>query len=157
MKTLLDEIYIFVPRDDKTNFCVEFSVPAGYAALRCDCSFSPKTVREKELVQEAIWGNIGKYVPQEDIAAIAAEDLTLVNHLTFSLDCGEQYLGCAHRHAATATHIIAPGGSSPGFIRRNVQAGNWRAVINIHSITSPEVRYSLRISLLTQEEVRDGI
>lgn len=157
MKIILDETYIFSPKDDKTNFCVCFHVPEGYDALRCECYFTPKTVNDMELNRQAVIASIGKYVPRESIGDYQLENLSLVNHITFSLDFEDKYIGCAHRHAAKAVHTISMDGSSPGFIRQGADAGTWRAVINIHSITSPKVEYSLKIYAIPQGGSVNGI
>lgn len=157
METILSEVYTFTPQDDKTNHIVPFQVPEGYDVLQCACSFSPKAVEDQELCRQAFAANIGKFVPRESIEDHSFRDFSLVNHLTFSLDCGERYIGCAHRHAATATHVISGVGSSPGFVRQRAEAGEWRAVINLHSITSPAVKYSLTITAMTQGEYENGL
>lgn len=153
---LLDDVYHFTPRDDKTNFMVDFEVPEGYAQLRCECNFSPKEVEDVDLSRKTIAANIGKYVARDRIATYQTEKFTLVNHLTFSLDYENVYIGCAHRHAPQAVHIISEHGSSPGFISQGAQAGTWHAVINIHSITSRDVTYCLKISAW-KEALSDGI
>ncbi len=153
MLILLDEEYHFSPRDDKTNFHVDFSVPEGFDVLCCECRYAPKEITDAELKREVITANIGKYIPREKLASYSAEEQTLVNLLTFSLDYEDKYIGCAHRHAPEMTHRISKEGSSPGFVSQGADAGNWHAVINIHSITSPVVTYSLKISAFKKEEV----
>jgi hypothetical protein len=62
------------------------------------------------------------------------------------VDCGERYVGCAHRHTPEQRHIISRHFSSPGFFKTPAAAGAWRAVLNVHAIVSGEVRYHLRVN-----------
>lgn len=146
--TILDKTLVITPMDDKTNISVPFSLPADAERLVITCRFSPKVIADKALAQKAALCNIGRYVPRYQLHLYGEEqieDLTLVNHLTFSLDCGETYIGCAHRHAPEQTHEISEHFSSPGFHRFKPRAGDYQAVINVHSVTSPEVHYHLTI------------
>ena len=70
---------------------------------------------------------------------------SVVSLITLSLDSEGEYLGCAHRHAPEQRNIVSAEFSSPGFFRFSPAAGNWRAVINVHAVVSPEVRYRLQI------------
>lgn len=116
MMILSDNVYLFTPKDDKTNFNIVFQVPQGYDQLRFECSFTPKVVRDLELNRQVIAANIGKYIPRDMLVHYQMEQFSLVNHLTFSLDYENLYIGCAHRHAAKSVHIISADGSSPGWI-----------------------------------------
>lgn len=159
MKQLQDETYLFHPDLDKTNHYVHFTVPEGAYGLQFECSYSPKRV-EPELAEKAILRNIGKYMPRPQLEEIRkAADLKpflpVVNLITFSLDCGNDYVGCAHRHHQKQTLIVSPKHATPGFFRRAATPGPWTAVVNIHSITSEEVAYHLVISTLEEGECPD--
>ncbi len=151
---VLDETFTFAPDDSKTNHSVPFYLPRDYHALRFECRYSPKVIEDKELALQVVRASIGRYVPRYQLPLYAKQleqGENLVNLLTLSIDCGDEYLGCAHRHAARQTHTISKAGSSPGFIRHAAAAGHWRAVINIHSITSPELQYHLTVTALEEE------
>jgi len=144
--TVLDTVLTITPKDDKTNVAVPFTLMEDADRLEITCEFSPKEIGDEALARQAALANIGRYVPRYQLPLYKeqlAGGLILVNHLTLSLDQGENYLGCAHRHAPRQTHLISQAHSSPGFTRCRPAAGSYRAVINVHSITSPQVRYHL--------------
>ncbi|MGJ4851665.1 hypothetical protein ACH6CV_15600 [Bacillota bacterium Meth-B3] len=152
---VLDQTLLFHLEDDKTNRGVEFFLPEDCRALRFECEYSPKFIEDTALSLRAVRASIGRYVPRYQLPQYAQNlkmGETLVNLLTFSLDHEGIYLGCAHRHAAHQVHTLSAAGSSPGFVRHGATAGHWRAVINVHSITSPEVAYRLIVSALREGE-----
>ncbi len=156
MTIVLDKTILFHPENDRTNHFVEFVLPKDYHTLRCECSYSPKSVENKELALRSARANIGRYVPryqQHLYTKQLAMEVHLVNLLTFSLDYEGSYLGCAHRHDFHQVHSLAKEASSPGFVRHAASAGNWRAVISVHSITSAEVAYHLTITALEEGEI----
>jgi len=71
---------------------------------------------------------------------------SVVSLITLSVDSPEGYLGCAHRHTPVQRIIISADYSSPGFFRHSPRGGNWRAVINAHSVVNSEVNYRLKIT-----------
>ncbi|NLX83267.1 MAG: hypothetical protein GXZ04_05575 [Clostridiales bacterium] len=152
---LLDQTILFHPEDDKTNHVIPFTLSRDCVKLEFACSYTPKVIQDEALKRWAVLSNIGRYVPRYQLPLYQdmydqVEDL--VNLLTLSLDYEDQYLGCAHRHAPIQTHFLSAKQSSPGFLRHHPAAGDYRAVINIHSITSPEVAFHLVITALFEEE-----
>ena len=67
------------------------------------------------------------------------------NLVTISLDYGEEYLGCAHRHAPVQRHSISAGGSSPGFHAAAVRAGGYRLVVSAHCVVTPACEVRVRV------------
>lgn len=137
------------PEDDKTNIRVDFDLAEDFNSLVFECSYSPKTIADPELAHQAVLASIGRYVPRWQLPLYEGhlqKVVHLVNHLTFSLDYENTYLGCAHRHPARQTHVISAEKSSPGFLRFQPRRGRYRVAINVHSITSPEVIYELTVT-----------
>lgn len=156
--TILDKTLIITPRDDKSNIVVPFTLPGDAERMIIACRFEPKVIEDKALARQAALANIGRYVPRYQLPLYQkeqADSVNLVNHLTLSLDCGEEYLGCAHRHAPEQTHEISESFSSPGFRRFRPRAGEYQAVINVHSVTSKEVRYHITVEAAIKEEGHD--
>lgn len=153
--TILDTTLVITPMDDKTNITVPFSLPADADRLVITCKFSPKVIEDKALARQAALASIGRYVPRYQLPLYSEEqieNLSLVNHLTLSLDYGQTYLGCAHRHKPEQSHEISEQFSSPGFHRMKPIAGDYQAVINVHSITSPQVHYHIKIEAMQEGE-----
>lgn len=155
--TILDQTIVFHPEDDKTNRCISFRLNEDYDSLRIQCAYAPKVIADEALAVRAARASIGRYVPRYQLGFYAQKGSfpkNLVNLLTFSLDHEQSYLGCAHRHAPRQEHIISEGFSSPGFLHHRPIAGDYRAVINVHSITSPEVSYHLVITAARAESAQ---
>lgn len=151
---VLDHTLRFHPDDDKSNVKVPFTLIKDAKALRITCSYSPKKIEDEALAQQAVLCSIGRYVPRYQLTLYQdtiKKGIELVNLLTLSLDAGETYLGCAHRHAPKQEHLVSESFSSPGFCRFAPKAGQYQAVINIHSITSKEVVYNLKVEALFEE------
>lgn len=152
---VLDKTFKFQPSDSKTNYTVEFTLPEDYHSLRFDCEYRPKAIGDKELARQSALANIGRYVPRYQLPLYAGaleRGVPLVNLITLSVDYEGKYLGCAHRHPAKQANLIAPEGSTPGFVRHAALAGQWRAMLNIHNVTSPEVSYTLTVTALKEGE-----
>lgn len=152
---ILDEQLTFTPRDDKSNYAIDFTLPETFETLCITCHYTPKSIEDATLSHQAVIANIGKYVPRRQFPLYRQQmesGVALVNLLTFSLDCDDAYIGCAHRHPARQKHRLSATEASPGFVPHPIRPGRWRAVINIHSITSPEVHYHLSIKALKEGE-----
>lgn len=137
------------PEDDKSNRSLPFEVPTDVRVLRFSCSYAPKTIDDMDLAKRAARCSIGRYVPRWQLPLYEereSEEIKLVNLITLSLDCGGEYLGCAHRHAPEQEHVLSAQMSSTGFVRHAPRAGQYRAVLNVHSITSPQVAYRLVVT-----------
>ena len=147
-EVILDEVLCFHSNDSKTNRCIPFSLTKNYQFLEFACSYEPKSCDDMETAKQLIMAGLESYVPPEYREYCEPwEDFlpSVVNFITFSLDSPEKYLGCAHRHAPEQRHIISAGFSSPGFFRYAPNAGEWRAVLNVHAVVSTEVRYHFQI------------
>lgn len=147
MEIILDQKYLFVPESSKTNFPVPFFLRKDYHSMIIACHYQPKEVSDLDLCRKEIEAGLQQFLPADQMAEFGnwQSYLPLVNFITLSLDFGSLYIGCAHRHAPSQRHIISSEKSSPGFIPHAPQAGNWRAVLNVHAVISNPVEYSLQI------------
>ena len=155
---ILDEIIRLCPGDSKTNVCVPFSLKKDYQRLEFICSYKPKNCDDEERAKQLILEGLKTYVPPEyrerqHWSGGSWESFlsSVVSLITLSLDSPEAYLGCAHRHAPGQRHIVSAEFSSPGFFRYTPSVGDWRAVINVHAVVSPEVLYHLQIMAYNNE------
>ena len=153
-EVILDEVFCLHPDDSKTNVCVSFSLKKDYHSLEFISSYEPKKCDDKELAKQLILKGLEAYVPSEYREQYGPWEIYLpsvVSLITLSVDFSEVYLGCAHRHAPEQRHIISADFSSPGFFRHSPCAGDWRAVINVHAVVNPEVRYRLQVLAYGEE------
>lgn len=154
MICLFEKNVILTPSLSKTNVEIPFRITEDHPALMFSAAYSPKSVEDMDLAKREIEAALKKFIPDErrDRYGTWEDYAPLVNLVTLSLDRDGHYIGCAHRHAPVQKHIISAGYSSPGFYRCPHTSGDWRAVINVHAVVSPEVRYELKIYALTEEE-----
>jgi hypothetical protein len=148
VEVLLDRLILLHAGDAKTNVCIPFPVERDFEALEFVCAYGPKGYDDEEAARIMIGEGIRRFVPEEYRKGLEPLDRFLpsvVSLVTLSIDYNGRYLGCAHRHAPEQRHIISADYSSPGFLRQPARAGNWRAVINVHSVVSGELRYHLQV------------
>ena len=148
MEILLDRLMLLHAGDVKTNVCVPFPVERDFESLEFVCVYGPKRYEDEGAARIMIEAGFRRFVPEEYRKSLEPLDQFLpsvTSLVTLSIDYNGRYLGCAHRHAPEQRHIISANFSSPGFLRQPVRAGNWRAVINVHSIVTEELRYHLKV------------
>lgn len=144
MEVLLERTLRLTPADDRSNILLPFTVPHDFAWLEFHCAYTPKYLTDPELVRQAVAACHVRYLrPQDRPRYIDPAEYTLKNLVTLSIDCGSRYLGAAHRQAHEQVHIISNDFASSGFWKCPANAGQWRAVLNIHALASPEVEYTL--------------
>lgn len=146
MEVLLERTLHLTEADDCTNVILPFRVPHDFDSLVIHCSYSPKYIENPDEIRRAVLECWHRYLLPEDIPAeLHPEEFRLSNLLTLSLDCESGYVGAAHRQAPEQIHLISASESSPGFWRRPVTEGDWRAVISIHALAAGAVDYRIRI------------
>jgi hypothetical protein len=148
VEILLDRLFLLHADDAKTNVCVSFPVKKEFGSLEFVCVYGPKGYDDEDAARLMIQEGLRRFVPEEYRKSFEPPDQFLpsvTSLVTLSVDYGGRYLGCAHRHAPEQRHTISANFSSPGFLRQPVLAGDWRAVINVHSVVSRELRYRLRV------------
>ncbi len=128
--------------NDKTNLIHRFDVPENIKALKIKYSYSPKTLENREKAVSIIHNCFDKY--DEILVGRPADYLPVKNLITLSLDSCGIYRGAAHRQDNTQEHIISADFASPGFIKGEINAGEWDVVLNVHSV-SCDVDYEIEI------------
>lgn len=148
MEILLDHIWTLTPEDARTNVIVPFTVPHDFDRLEFRASYGPKLVTDPEIRMRGLKECMEKYVaPKDRPAVLRLEDFDPpVNFVTLSVDCGEEYVGCAHRHPPEQTITIGAREATFGFFRHPAEAGEWRVVLNVHAVIAGTVDYHLTIT-----------
>ena len=160
MQILLDKTIKLTPSHSKTNIDIPFEIPRPFHALFIKTAYTPKIISDMEFAREQIEAGIAKYIPESARKEWGnwQNYLPLTNFVTLSLDCGEEYIGCAHRHSPVMDHIISTDYSSAGFIRHAVTPGTWYCVLNCHAVVSDIVTYSLKVyGAEENEELHDYV
>ncbi|MDP3176383.1 MAG: hypothetical protein Q8M76_00680 [Spirochaetaceae bacterium] len=120
-RTVLDAELALTPSSSRSSVELPFVLDSPAERLEIDFSYQPKFLEGREGASP------------------------IPNLVTISLDYGEEYLGCAHRHAPVQRHLIGAGGSSPGFHAAPVRAGGYRLVVSAHCVVTPACAVRVRV------------
>ena len=118
---------------NKTNLIHRFDVPNGLKALKISFEYSPKTLENREKAIEEVKACLEKY--DEVCEGRPADYLPIKNLVTLSLDANGRYIGAAHRQSNKQEHIISADNSSVGFIKTEIEQGEWDIMLNVHSVS----------------------
>lgn len=129
------------PDQDKTNIALQFNVPHGIKKLKVEYYYAPKEVSDKESSDKLIAVAMKKYGIR---FANPEAFLPVKNLVTLSFDEVGEYRGACHRQPNRQTIIISGKNSTPGIINREIKAGSWDVVLNIHFVGC-DVNYSIEI------------
>lgn len=137
-KIILKETEAYLrPDDSKSNSYIPFTVPEGIKKLFITYSYSPKILENKEKSYELIKENIMRDAPEDmDRYTDYEEFMPLKNLVTVSLDSPTEFRGAAHRHDENQFHEIGEHFASPGFLKGEISAGEWRLSLNIHAVVT---------------------
>ncbi|MBR7060689.1 MAG: hypothetical protein IKI34_03035 [Eubacterium sp.] len=124
----------------KTNISHNFSVSDNAKGLIVSFSYSPKDVEEKTALK-LIEDGLKKY---EEKCDNPSDFLPIRNLLTLSFDENGKYRGACHRHPNEQIIRISSENSTPGIINKEVESGEWNAVLNVH-FAGCEIEYSIEI------------
>lgn len=119
--------------NNKTNLIHRFDVPNGLKALKISFEYSPKTLENREKAIEEVKNCLEKY--DEVCEGRPADYLPIKNLVTLSLDANGRYIGAAHRQSNNQEHIISADKSSVGFIKTEIEQGEWDIMLNVHSVS----------------------
>lgn len=119
--------------NNKTNLIHRFDVPNGLKALKISFEYSPKTLENREKAIEEVKDCLEKY--DEVCEGRPADYLPIKNLVTISLDANGRYIGAAHRQSNNQEHIISADKSSVGFIKTEIEQGEWDIMLNVHSVS----------------------
>ncbi len=137
-KTVLKETVTHLrPDDSKSNSYIPFTVPEGIKKLFITYSYSPKILEDKEKSYELIRENILRDAPDDlDRYTDYEEFMPLKNLVTVSLDSPVEFRGAAHRHDENQYHEISKDFASLGFLKGEINAGQWTLSLNVHAVVT---------------------
>ncbi|MBQ8503022.1 MAG: hypothetical protein IJ491_01960 [Clostridia bacterium] len=146
MKTLIDTEFTVFPVSEKTNIILPFTVSEEATELVIDYSYSPKTLADNEKAERLIRENllrdagdsIGEYTD-------SGKFMPLKNLITLSLDSPSGYRGAAHRQDSEQHHVIRRNFASVGFLKGEIEKGQWQLVLNVHAVVTDEVKCKVRV------------
>lgn len=141
---LFEKQGVITPAQDKTNISFEFEVPQGVSVLDIDFSYFPKTLADEGSAVDILSSALEKYLGKDNDQD-PRDFLPVKNLITLSADDPSGYRGAAHRQPNEQHIVLAAESSTPGFLNREVSAGKWRVMLNVHCCVC-DVHYSLKIS-----------
>ena len=128
MKVLLEQEYMWTPKDAQKNIPFMFHCPAEIAEIRISFSFSPGMETAEEVCRPQIEKALARYYdcyPRTLQPMDENKFLLVKNLITLSLDKEGEYLGNAHRWDMKQEHILCLEWASRGFHPPVQMAGGW--------------------------------
>lgn len=148
MKLLEDRSFCVSKAEVRSNIAVPFVVDRPFAALIIRLDYAPHRVTDEKLCAEEIETCLRRYLPREEWPkeTIRPGDYDpLFNFITLSLDCGDRYAGCAHRHDPSLTVRISEQEASPGFDPAPIREGPWQVMLHVHAVITSQIQCHLQI------------
>lgn len=132
---------VISPAQSKTNIRLDFNVPDGIKTLIVRYAYNPKAVEDRAdalgLINNALSTYGAGFIDPETM-------LPVKNLVTLSFDENGEYRGACHRQANEQTVYISSANSTAGIINREVKAGEWDAVLNVHYVGC-DVNYEITV------------
>ena len=146
MKILFEKTIKITEQDAKSHIRIDFFVPEGYQKLVINTSYSPKYEydmdRCKAFVQKC-YINAGR---EEDFDALPLSSyLPLSNHISWSIDCPDGYIGTKHLSKPFQKHMISADESSEGFLPTPIRSGQWSVTASINSIVTESANITIEV------------
>ena len=146
MKKLFEKTIKITEQDAKSHIRIDFFVPDGYQKLVINTSYSPKYEydmdRCKAFVQKC-YINADRDV---DFDALPLSSyLPLANHIAWSIDCPDGYIGTKHLSKPFQKHTISAEGSSEGFLDTPIKSGHWSVTASINSIVTESANITIEV------------
>lgn len=146
MKLIAEREICLTPEDEKTSKKIPFVLEGKTKKLIINYSYSPKELDDKEKAEELIKQNLLRDAGDDAAEYTDYEEfMPLKNLVTLSLESPSGYVGAAHRQASSQHHEIGPDFASPGFIKNEVQQGQWNLFLDIHAIVTQSCSCKLKI------------
>ena len=129
----------FVKAQEKSHVKYIFDVPEGLNALKITFNYYPKEGGDMQKMLADTLKAYKKYAPYVLNAEEEAKKcLPLVNHIGFSVDAPNKWLGTRHNHSHENEYIIGKN-STKGFENTAIIAGKWAVTLTFNSIVTEAV------------------
>ncbi len=147
MKQIISRNIVLTPKDNKTNIIIKFMLKQDYESLHFKTDYSPKFLQDdkkaKILIDKALDDFMGD-TPQRSTVDWK-KYLPLTNLITFSLDAEQKHLGCVHRGAPKQDFMVSENEASLGLETHSPTKGEYRVVLNVHSVITDSCEYKLEV------------
>lgn len=128
--------------NNKTNITFPFEIKDDFKSIKIKFEYAPKTLEDREKSIQIIKSCLEKYGEDEEFNIESY--LPVKNLVTLSLDSSREYIGAIHRQSNKQELVVSSDYSSPGFFKTDITKGEWKIMLNVHSV-SCDVEYKLVI------------
>lgn len=128
--------------NNKTNITFPFEIKDDFKSIKIKFEYAPKTLEDRAKSIQIIKSCLEKYGEDEEFNIESY--LPVKNLVTLSLDSSREYIGAIHRQSNKQELVVSPDYSSPGFFKTDIAKGEWKIMLNVHSV-SCDVEYKLVI------------
>ncbi|MGN0771929.1 MAG: hypothetical protein ACI4MI_05040 [Christensenellales bacterium] len=136
MEKLFSKKFRITQQDQKSHIRIDFFVPEGFTKLVFCTSYSPKyeydVERCRAFVQKC-YINAGR---QDFDKLTPSAYMPLGNHISWSIDSPDGYIGTKHLSKPFQKHTISAQYSSSGFLPAPVIQGKWSVTASVNSIVT---------------------
>ena len=136
---LLEENYVWTPRNSKTDQTFSFIVPETIEQIKIRFEYSPGKEEDPAVCLPPVRDALNRYYDNypRDLQPMQEEKfIPIKNLITLSLDKDGVYLGNAHRWAPQQEHLISVQKASLGFVPPAILAGKWNGMLHLHEVLS---------------------
>ncbi len=146
MKILKETEVLLRPDDEKSGTYIPFLVEGKVKKLCITYSYSPKLLDDEEKAIRLIEENILRDAHEDkEIYKDYGRFMPLKNLVTLSLIAPSGYRGAAHRQDSEQYHEISCDFASPGFLKGEIEQGQWSLRLDAHAVVSDKVHCRIRI------------
>lgn len=146
MKKLFTKTIKITERNAKSHIRIDFFVQEGYQKLVIYTSYSPKYEydidRCKAFVQKC-YINADRTADFDTLPL--SSYLPLANHISWSIDSPDGYIGTKHLSKPFQKHTISAEGASEGFFPTPIRSGQWSVTASINSIVTQWAEITIEV------------
>ncbi len=140
MEKIFEKLLRIYQKDMKSHIRIDFLVDKEYTKLVLKTYYCPKYDFDRDRATEHIHNCYIEAGRSEDFEqSIVDKALPLANHIAWSIDSPDAYLGTKHLSWAFQEHCISEQESSYGFLPSPIKAGKWTLTASTNAIVSPYV------------------
>ncbi|MGN0796805.1 MAG: hypothetical protein ACI4M5_01210 [Christensenellales bacterium] len=146
MKKLFEKTIIITEQDAKSHIRIDFFVPEGYQKLVINTSYSPKYEYDMDRCKAFVQKCYINADREGDFDALTMSSyLPLANHISWSIDSPDGYIGTKHLSKPFQKHTISSEWASEGFLPTPIRSGQWSVTASINSIVTEWAEITIEV------------
>lgn len=146
MEKIIEKIVRIYEKDMKSHIRIDFLVEKEYKSLVFKTYYCPKYDFDEQRANKHIYNCYIQADRAKDFDSVEiAKALPLSNHIAWSIDSPDGYLGTKHLSWAFQEHYISEQKSSWGFVPSRIVQGTWTLTASMNAIVSPFVDIWIKV------------